>query len=431
MAKFRCGGGGSPDIVNGVIEEYLAESEDISANTFVEFVNDTLLVGGASLPSSISDGATLSVKRLTDTSIVVLFDSYIAVYEVVNDSIVYSTSAELTDSMMRERAFEVIDENHLLIIGQYYDTSASVYGSIYYRICTLSGSSLTFSDRAYVYEYSTLLLGWYSQMVRINRNKIYLKTEGNSGNLYSAILTIDNDYVVTCGSFCALSASRTALSIFPYIEIIDDTRILMVLYNTSAERGWPGVGTYAGIISLSGTVITYNDFVYIGNSNNSGGGQYVINGAKKNNEYVIVLPSSYDFDVFILTASGVTISIDRSFKSVKSVNSSLYMTYGSMTTVGERIIIPTLYSFETIETFCLGNTIIRELPNIQNTAVTEINKTRICKLDDRHIVLINGSARVDLLVYEMAIKKSVSDIRGLTKTKTTNTTKGKIWEGEI
>ena len=39
-------GGGSSDVVNGIIRQYLATTGTIDANTFVEFVNDTQLSNG-------------------------------------------------------------------------------------------------------------------------------------------------------------------------------------------------------------------------------------------------------------------------------------------------------------------------------------------------------------------------------------------------
>ena len=64
-------GGGSADVVNGIIEQYLAENETIDANTFVEFVNHYT-------DNSINQSTyTVLVQALkTDTDkILILYDS--------------------------------------------------------------------------------------------------------------------------------------------------------------------------------------------------------------------------------------------------------------------------------------------------------------------------------------------------------------------
>ena len=87
----RKGGGGSKDVVNGIIEEYYAATEDINANTFVEFANASQVSDFTSFSNSIGSFSSARFKAIK------LSDNKICVANVENGSSFYMRIVEIND----------------------------------------------------------------------------------------------------------------------------------------------------------------------------------------------------------------------------------------------------------------------------------------------------------------------------------------------
>lgn len=153
MAKYRCGGGGSPDIVNGVIEEYLAESEDISANTFVDFVGKGSGTDGSSI-YGLSACDSASAVILDDTHVLIAFgydttSNYVTICTIgTDDNIRPGTWINIYDAdktvISNVTYLHQIDSTHVLLL---YNCCTSLH-TYKYRVLTIKNYAITVGDRS-------------------------------------------------------------------------------------------------------------------------------------------------------------------------------------------------------------------------------------------------------------------------------------------
>lgn len=136
----RGGSGGSGEIINGIIEEYYAATEDINANTFVEFVGN---------------------PEYSDATTEFSFTNYYS-YDAV-----------------------VVNENTVLMVICRYDSSAIT--SVSGVVITIQDGTATFSTEQTLYTYSTTYAGVaFIRVEELSSEGYYLVVLAGTGGNYAS-----------------------------------------------------------------------------------------------------------------------------------------------------------------------------------------------------------------------------------------------------
>lgn len=141
------GSGGSLNIINGIIEQYKAESGTISANTFVEFV-DLLNKGETRLTVEGSSYNLFNAVPLEDDKVLVIWkyasnSIYGTVLTIADGTIDNGAAYALTSSSYSGQVISAVKlSNNKVFIAHSSGTSSSDL-ILYGMVCTISGTTVT------------------------------------------------------------------------------------------------------------------------------------------------------------------------------------------------------------------------------------------------------------------------------------------------
>lgn len=146
------GGGGSSDVVNGIIEQYKASNGTIDANTFVEFVNNGEKTAEYSTDSSAGQ---LSAVALDDTTVFIAYAgsrySYVTgmICTISGDTIMNGTTVVVSSTSASGgiSAVYMMASKVLIVYRKYSSSSADMYAVV----CTISGDTITVGTISSVY----------------------------------------------------------------------------------------------------------------------------------------------------------------------------------------------------------------------------------------------------------------------------------------
>ncbi|MDV3426961.1 MAG: hypothetical protein LIR50_07210, partial [Bacillota bacterium] len=173
---------GGVNIVNGIIEQYLAENETIDANTFVEFINN-MTTGTDTTLISISDAYPNAIAVLIDTDKVFIAhndgNGYLngIVCTISGTTITAGTDTSLSPyggNSYQYASAVLIDTDKVFIAHRYGDYLAGI-------VCTISGTTITAgTDTTLVSSSNTYQ---YASTVLIDTNKVFIAHNGNGSYL--------------------------------------------------------------------------------------------------------------------------------------------------------------------------------------------------------------------------------------------------------
>lgn len=443
MAKYRCGGGGSPDIVNGIIEEYLAENEDISSNTFVEKVNHEDYE--TKLKFSTSDGNTYSyaeILSLTDTLFIISYVTY--------ESSTTLNSKRYLMSIDISSGAPTIKSNKLM--GTYASTFLSDAGAIakvtdttflwMYQTPNNIGvlSLVSVVDNDFIVLDSFNITTTYASKVfsKLEDNRYFLEYGYQSSRLYACVIQILNSKLIVGTPVCIAADTRcndgiSAISMSP-------TQVITLFRTTNYEVG----GSCFQPITVSGDVITcglkysafdgYNINARMNGSMNYGLSMEALNSnvfifqfcsnSKQLTTQLLKLPTKVtDSIVVVSTITNNNYSSTATGTSaVKTFDGLLYNYYrdsGAYYLKRDKYhwTDNSLTLLDSIKPF--GSNSIDDAPeiSIHNSA----GKSVLGMIYQTGVDQYFSAAK-----YLFKVKPSVNSVDGLTKTKTTSTTEGKV-----
>ena len=237
------GGGGSIQIINGIIEQYKASAETISANNFVEFINDTQLVSGTSVYENTSavaidinkvfiahrNGNNLYgiVCTINGTAITTGTDTQLATPIGSTSSYAYQyTSAVL------------IDTNKVFIAHR---NSNYLYGIV----CTINGTTITVGADTQLSDVTSSYI--YISAALLDTNKVFI-AHRNGNDLYGVVCTVDGT-TITIGTDTQLA---TGNSIYQnsFVTQINTNKVFVV------HRGGGNSYLYGVVCTVDETTIT-------------------------------------------------------------------------------------------------------------------------------------------------------------------------------
>lgn len=427
----RRGGGGS-NIVNGIIQEYYAESEDIKPNTFIETCNNQI----SSVQSEKAVKNSMIVRKLSDNKYLISSgDSDYTYYTIAN---VNPDTAEVTLGTTLSAYVSGSSSPDKYSTGNYtldiISPTKAIHNNAY--ILNISGNEITMESTAITRP--TVNNGNYDYTLKFNAS--FPVGDGTFiGSVYG-IVKADN---VSLAHYKYVNNTLSVISykkdLYGYTSTVDYQTIFHIKDNVY------GITFYAGITKLillrieSNTIVAGADFTLDPTS-------YVSCGAKvfycdNNTLYAAAMRSSTSF---ALTVKKISINTETLSSSL--VN-TLNTTYGYRGDNGQDNIIAyakgeLVYIFgisSTTETSCTSVGVL----NLSTFTMTladwvcmqmKHRSSEIAALSYDMIVFFGGSIsyKSEYICYESwrlrnVVKKSVDTIRGLTKSLCTKTTKGKVW----
>ena len=236
------GGGGSIQVVNGIIEQYKASNQTISANSFVQFISDTQLVTGNSVSENIAAVKVSSNKvfvahrsgnnlnaiicTINGTTITPGVDTLIVIGETSSNNAYQYASAVL------------IDTNKVFVAHRY---GTDMYGII----CNINGTTITAGTDTLLTDGNTS----YYQLsaVLLETNKVFISHRKGT-NLNGVVCTISGT-TITVGTDTQL-ASGSNVYTAAIAQLIDTNKVLITHRGTSANA-LNGV-----VCTIIGTTIT-------------------------------------------------------------------------------------------------------------------------------------------------------------------------------
>ena len=251
-------GGGSAEVVNGVIEYFKAKSGTISANTFVEFVND--ISGGLSLGEETqlfaSNQSQLSAVALDDSTVFIAFKSgsYLrgVVCTISGTTITAGTDTQLSTISMYSYgpvSAVALDDSTVFVAHRVGTTAASA--TLYGVVCTISGTTITAGTDTQI----STGAGSYSaaSAVALDDSTVFVAHRNNDGTnntLYGVVCTISGT-TITAGTDTQLSTNSISTSQSYVSAVALDTSTVFVAYANAANSYHYGL-----ICTISGTTIT-------------------------------------------------------------------------------------------------------------------------------------------------------------------------------
>ena len=245
------GSGGSINIVNGIVEQYKASTTTINANTFVEFVNDTLI------SSDLYSYQGVKAVWIDDNKVFVTHRGDMdnteklcgVVCEISGTTITFGTAVAIAG---RNTYFNVdvtmIDTDKVFVS---HKKSSSLYGVV----CEISGTTITpgtdtlISNTANTYE--------ESKVASIDTDKVFIIHRG-ANDILSGIVCEISGTTITVGADTEISNQTSEYStgsyLFSDIISVDTDKVFIIHQYHNANMG--GYTLWGTLCTVSGTTIT-------------------------------------------------------------------------------------------------------------------------------------------------------------------------------
>lgn len=246
------GGGGGGDVVNGIVQEYLANTSDVEAGTFVEFVNTI----GANTQLEGS-GTTISAEAvaLEDGKVFVAFrkgnygNRYAVIATISGGVVSFGTeillSTNVTQSYADTYASASPDKSKVLVFWRAKNNLNAVI------CCGVSGTTITVGTEATLENGSDSFVGLGARGVEwLDDTRAFLGYAYAGGQARGAVATVASDLSITIGTATAINSTTGMFD----MKVLSPTRVVFVERQTSGDSS---IATgYAYYATVSGTTIS-------------------------------------------------------------------------------------------------------------------------------------------------------------------------------
>lgn len=449
--KSAGGAGGSANVVNGIVESYLANSDTIDANTFVEFVgsgnfgliNESATTISESSYSSyniactnLSNNKILVAHRYSNSSV------YGSVVTINGSNIIVGEEVKICDKVPHYdgvyyglKLTTIATDTAFMTITCYDDTT------IYGLVIKVEGTNIIVGSIAPIITNTNI---YYYKVVRLSDNKMVIfhntSTTGTQNSyLYGTCIEVNNTSF-TKGTSYLIKNERTR--IFDAVSLSESRTFVMHGDNS-------GAGKYKrySIIDISGTTISVSATGDWGNSIISGDGDSLKRMIVLSNNRILVVNGHYDSNdspnhsiyaeivtvdnlTFTLNSAKKIISLDKSARSINIIKCSdeeIFLTYSpdsSNDIYYARLSIAgydvNVYSNDLLISGAYKQT---------NFAIYGIELVSYSKMFIIYgVSSSNSNLFGNLIGYaDIKISRSSNSIKGLTKTIATTTEPGEVW----
>ena len=446
--------GGGGDVVNGIVESYLANTETIDANTFINFV------GSGSYEPKIKTRITTTsyadspvACKLTNNKIFVLYIDIVDNVYTLNGVIVSINNNEISvgtpiviasDSNLctsKRHCVTAITESKVIIL--YAIRPSSYVYNLYAIVATINdtiitkGSAYKFTDKT-MSDGNTAFEDYYAygaiDVVNLNDYNVFVTlspTNGSNSKLGCSILTITGTSININAPVC-LSDEYRSLELAKTI-VLTKSLVFIAHY---VNDGY----IYGTLVNINGTVPSKIATSQICQAKYSKLDAELI--SNENGEYKILLTynakSSDYLTGVILTISGGTISIGSELTISDKVNSS-HINMAAVRINNNNVFI--VYSYgPDYEIYGSELSINGDIITINNTHIIGNQKyntgLQMILLSTNQLFLIGRgiysdySSNISSILLEpenIKITEATTKIEGITKTVATTETPGEVW----
>lgn len=438
-------GGGSSNVENGLLKQYKANIESISANTFIDFVTSYKFKSYSELVGTAAYSRIFNIDRFRNNKIIGVFGSKIAIYNYEDDTLVEEfISTNLLTASSSDTNFHIIQpitDNLILFIN-----GSSGYSGTGYLV-EISDNNVC-SIVATISSIATNIIKTHC-VIKNNIAYIHLLGYIDASRAYAGIKCLEinlNDYTYSLGTQFTVREVGYNSTYQGLAEIINDnTFIYNVIYSNSlyitkvtfdydtstyTKKSYSSLSGFTDYSCINwydeqrGFIIynTYENSVYKLNwayidlgtgttvSLPSGG---IID--EQTTTWSYLTPYKVNNSCFILTCNSPT---NKNFTSCRVFRGNIdtkELSYGmefvfevdtSITTK------PKYYNVEFERQACA-------IMNDTSFAFTVASYMGLMKIDGFDIIQTNGD--------EMRVKVSTGIIKGITKTECTSEITGDVW----
>ena len=438
MGKSKILGGGAGNVVNGIIEQYYAATDDVKANTFVEYVKKFELDQPTNVAELTTDSmsAALSVARLSDTKVFVAYtgvvSSYYAVYGIVctisNGIITPGTVVNISSNISQKIQYVdvvMLDSTKVAVV---YSTDMGSSAKAYAQICAVSGTTISTGSPKEI----GVGTGNFGATRATPLTNSTFAVMGQSGNLYVLVCSVSGT-TVTVGSNVIVRNSSVATQVYFSISTLTSNKVIV---SYAGEPTNSILHACVRVCTISGTNITAG--TQYAQATMSGYTVYSKIVAISETKAILLAGNYLDY-VVVCTIAGTAVT----FGTTVSIGSSYY---------GGELIAFSDHAAGVVRPIGSGLTIGINLLQIAGTVITFFSKVvnfmsvksstfsyrsfQATLYKDTHFVLAgpygsssNPSAQTSQLFdYEGIIPLTTTEnFLGLTTTKATKTSQGKVW----
>ena len=446
MGKSKILGSGAGNVVNGIIEQYYAATNDVKANTFVEYVDKFQLEnpGATTQISSKINSTSVSAVQLAENKVFVAFNikngySYWSVYGVVctiNNGVVTAgtTVAINTVENVAHTARNVValalSSTKVVVIfsNDVSETLTSAFG----KVCTISGTSISVGSEKEI-KCSDNYWG-YAKAAALSSSSFIVVGESTNYNIYAVICTVSGSTITTGTSKLIRAASLGTDAKYDIIKLTSSKALLAYARYKSGSSSY--YGTAVVVLTISGTTITTGTEAFLDHSVTT---NQIALLAFSETKAVLCDYSNFSY-AQIVSIAGTTVSLGTrvSLASTSYIRAMLKLNESAITFyetgVGVNVYPRAQLARISGTTITLGSTYTSFL------RVASASYTSMCyafALCTPMLVLCAGcdyssqdiqAQLANFLDYKGIIPLTASaNFLGLTMTKATKTSQGKVW----
>jgi len=422
------------NIVNGIIEQYKAETSTISANTFVEFINKTTIdtIGN---DTQLSNGTYsyeyASAVALNENKVFVAhrYSNYLygIVCTISGTTITTGTDTQLSTyySSYDYASAVALSEDKVFIAHSGGGSNESSSSYLYGIVCNINGTTITYgTDTQLSTEISS---HQYASSVKLSENKVFIAHRNGSylGGIVCTIsdttITAGTDVTLSTGSVSYQYASAVALNdskvfiahrsgdyLYGIVCTIDDTTITK---GTDTKLS-TGTGSYQNVSAVA----LSEDKAFFAHSSNSSS-MYLYAMVCTISGTSIVTSSEYTLSSIAGSYSYVSVSKlnkDKVFVTYRGGSSNYYLSGVICNINGNSINKGTEAQLST------GS---NSHAYTSSVALSE-DKVFVAHASDNSNHYLNGVVCNQL---KDTIQEATTKINGLTKTQCTTSTAGDVW----
>lgn len=329
----RKGGGGSK-VINGILEEYYAESDVISADTFISFLDNVPTTYFCKSDGSSNEPLAFQTIKLSDTKVLIIIAptySYQQQYAAIDlgadgaaigTTTVYSTPSGYYAKRERDIAYIRVSDTDILLFFSTNKYSTATLVGLWVSV-DLETNEVTVEANPYTIDSTTGYINMLSNAINLESSKFLIVTKRGTSSkypVYAYVLQINaSAKTVTVLNKLTLTTEGSDIEYYPRLVRMSEEQYCLL-------RSAIAVDTF----NLDSTYSTVSNYLktQIGTPSTSVPAYIVYNICKISSNRAIVFfsPTSTTLAASFITINNGVVNVDKTISEVASFSSGI--TYG-------------------------------------------------------------------------------------------------------
>ena len=230
ITVVKSGGGGTVNIVNGIVDSFKANSSTIDANTFVDFIESSLNSSDNVIDSTSNAGNTKVGSALIDSDkVFVVYNLGTTIYAVVctisGTTITVGTATTIASNtnIVYKTSISGIQQGAVVVAFSNYISSSS--SNLYTVVCTISGTTITAGEVTMIAQLSAQASYTQPIISMINNSMAVVVTRNSNTGLRYFFLKVAEKSTVATGELRTISTTNQYAE--ESISVIDSSNIVI------------------------------------------------------------------------------------------------------------------------------------------------------------------------------------------------------------